>query len=71
MWEVQSTAVQKLLERSFALNYIVTVGILPKVILKIQNLVVKSAISAHLRTGRLKVNPTNDRKRVMTKVQVL
>ena len=54
-----------------ALNYPVTIGILPNV----NSISLKrdgsSAQSAHFRTGRLRNNPTKGRRRVVTKVQLL
>ena len=52
-----------------ALNYLVTVGILPNVNSTSLNRVVNSAQSARFRTGRLRNNQIKGRRRVVTKVQ--
>ena len=63
VWEDQSTAVQKTSWKVLALNYLVTIGILPNGSLKSQNRAVNSAQSAHFRTGRLRNNQTKGRKK--------
>ena len=65
-WEVQSTAVQRLL----ALKYLVTIGILPKVSFISRNRVVNSAISARFRTGRLRNNQIKKPKKGGGKIAV-
>ena len=46
----------------FALNYFLTICILPNVSFLSQNRVENSAIISHLHTGRLKVNPAKSRE---------
>ena len=57
--------------KEFALNYLVTFGILPNVSLISQNRDVNSEISARFRTGRLRNNRRESRKRMATKMQWL
>ena len=54
-----------------ALNYLVTIGILPNVNFVSQNRVVDSSTSARFHTGRLKNNQLKSRQRLVTKVQRL
>ena len=54
-----------------ARDHLVIIGILPYVTSPNLNRDANSVMSAHLHTGKLKVNPRTNRKRTVTKMQWL
>ena len=71
LWEVQPTGRAKISWTVLAPNYLVTIGILPNVSVVSPKRDVNSAQSARFRTGRLRNNRIESRKRMVTKMQWL